>query len=357
MKKTLLISNDIYYKIDLFLYKNYDITHITIEKVYNFDTTIYENVICIIDPQMFDFIVKTGLHKDTPRYHNDIFTDDEDSNLNLLFKNFSYFYQNFPTHTKYILYDNDIESPNISISKFVPHWLEISPNNYSISSRIVQYVHKNSISELIYLTIIYSFYLLNFYKYPMLELPNVKSTKYDFITYLGHTAKPNKIQYRLNFLRQIFDNDLTKIKYKDLNIIDDELMGSKKEGHFWNLLNSLSAKIQLIFETSVPECEWNFYDYLTEKIMKCFISSHPYIVLLPAEPLEMLEKYGFKFPVKCDTIKQYKKEINYVKNNIDEWVAENQQVFYDNQINFYKMIESTELPHHIFLEKILNNDI
>jgi hypothetical protein len=266
MKKTLLISDDIYYKIDSLLYEKYDITHISIEQLNQFDVFSFENVIFIIDSLMFDVIGKTGYSSVTPAYHNDIFTEDNDFNLNLFFKNFNHFYKNFPTYTKYILYDNNIEALGVCNSKFMTQWLEMYPNNYLISSRLLNYIHKNSISELIYLPVIYSFYLLNFYKYPMLEIPIIKNTKYDFITYLGHTTKLDKIQYRLNFLRQLFDNDLTKIKYKDFNIVDDELMGNKKEGHLWNLLNSLSAKIQIIFETSVPECEWNFHTYISHVI-------------------------------------------------------------------------------------------
>jgi hypothetical protein len=354
MEKKVLISKKEYHKIDFLLYEKNNVDYLDITNFSEYKEIDYENIICILDSIMFDNISKTG-HPFNPTFHrsNDFF----EKNPNVFFDNFNTFYKNFPTHTKFILYDNDVESIQPSIQKNVLNWLEISSNNYFITSRHFSFSHTNMIQRLVYLPIIYSFYLQNFYKYPMLQIPDVQNTKYDFVTYLGHTTKLQKIESRLKFLNEIFNYDLSKVKYKDLNCVDDDIMGNKKEGHFWNLLNSLSAKIQVIFENSSPEAVWDSYEFLTEKTMKCLVSSHPYILLLPPRPLIMLEDHGFKFPIKCNNIEEYTKEIDYVKHNIDKWIEENKQTFYDNQTNFYEMISSTELPHHIFLEKILNNNI
>jgi hypothetical protein len=354
MEKKVLISNKEYHKIDFLLYEKNNVGYLDITNFLEYKEIDYENIICTLDNLMFDNICKTG-HPFNTTFHNNI--DFFEKNPNVVFDNFNTFYKNFPTHTKFILYDNDVESIQSSIEKNVLNWLEMSSNNYFITSRQFSFNHVNMIQLLVYLPIIYSFYLHNFYKYPMLQIPDVQNTKYDFVTYLGHTTKPEKIEYRLFFLNEIFNNDLSRVKYKDLNFVDSDVMGNKKEGHFWNLLNSLSAKIQIIFENSRPESLWVSYDFLTEKTMKCLVSSHPYILLIPSKILIVLEDYGFKFPIKCNNIEEYTKEIDYVKNNIDEWINQNKQIFYHNQTNFYKMVNSTNLPHHIFLEKILNDNI
>jgi hypothetical protein len=355
MKKILLISTDIYFKIDFKFYQKYD-THFLslndVNKNYNFSE--FESVICVIDALTFDNISKTGYPFNSIHHQNDDFFD---KNPYTFFDNFNYFYKNFPKNTKYIFYDNDTEAEQKSVTKFILKWVESDSNNYFITSRQKDSIHQNIISELIYLPIIYAFYIDNFYKYPMLEIPIIKNSKYDFVTYLGHTSKSDKIEFRLNFLKQIFNNNIDKIKYKHLNFVDNETMGNGNDGHFWNLLNSLSAKIQIIFETVNPLENWYSDDWLTEKTMKCFLLPQPYILLLQPIPLTLLEKYGFKFALKCNSIDEYKNSIDYIKNNVDIWVEENEEIFYHNQNNFYKMIESSELPHHNFMEKIINNKL
>jgi hypothetical protein len=359
MKENLIISSEFYHKIDYKFYKknNFDFLDINIffSNSFEFDIFKYQNIICLLDNIQFDSILKT----------RDIFNNRlngsynfYNENNNLIFENFNIFCKKFPKYTKFIIYDNDTEhSAKYTKQILTNEWFEINSNFYFITSRIFSFSHKNMISELIYLPIIFSFYLLKFYKYPMLDTPISTNQKYDFLTYLGHTPKLDNIEFRLNFLNKIFNNDISKIKYKHLDLVDDDVMGIGKEGHFWNLLNSLSAKVQIIFETSAPVHSWVVDDtlFLTEKTMKCFLLSHPYILLLPSRPLIMLENYGFKFPIKCNSISEFEKEINYLKNNIDEWINQNRHIFENNQINFYKMIESTQLPHHHFLEKILNN--
>jgi hypothetical protein len=354
MENPLLISKKEYHKIDFLFYEKNNVDYLNLTNFSQYSNLKNENIICVLDNTSFDNI-STIADPYNGTFHNSI--NFFEKNPNIFIDNFNNFYKNFPKHTKFILYDNESESLNSTLKKILLDWLEMSSNNYFITSRQFSFTHANMIQRLVYLPIIHSFYFQNFYKYPMLEIPVVQNTKYDFVTYLGHTTKPEKIESRLKFLKKIFNYDLSKVKYKDLNCVDDDVMGNKKEGHFWNLLNSLSAKIQIIFENTNPDALWSSYDFLTEKTMKCLVSSHPYILLLPSNALIMLEEYGFKFPIKCNTISEYIKEIDYVKHNIDKWIEENRQTFYNNQTNFYKMIESVELPHHIFLEKILSKNI
>ena len=108
---------------------------------------------------------------------------------------------------------------------------------------------------------------------------NLKPYSSNIVKGLGQLHKSDKIKRRLDFLKEIFNNDLSTIKYTSDSFSNERWLG--KESYFWNLLNSLSAKIQLIFETVSPWENWYADDWMTEKTMKCFILAHPYIILLP----------------------------------------------------------------------------
>jgi hypothetical protein len=351
MKKTLLISDILYYNIDSLLYKKNNITHISITDIRGVNISEYSNILVILNEIMFDNIAKTGDQFDT-QFHND--NELLKNQPHLFAENFNKFIKRFPKNTKFIHYGNNSEAEQKSARDYSFEWLEMNPNNYFITSREPSFTHKNMISRLIYLPMIYHFYIDNFYKYPMLDTPIPKNPKYDFITYLGQLHKSDKIQRRLDFLNKIFNDDISKIKYSSDSFSNERWFS--KESYFWNMINSLSAKIQIIFETVNPWEKWYNDDWLTEKAMKCFLLSHPYILLLHPKPLSMLENYGFKFPFKCDSIEEYTKQIDYVKNNIDNWIDENKDIFYHNQTNFYNMVNSDELPHQIFIQKILENN-
>jgi hypothetical protein len=134
-----------------------------------------------------------------------------------------------------------------------------------------------------------------------------------------------------------------------------QTMGPETMGHAWNLVNSLSAKIQLIFENMWHMQSFNINRYfLTEKTMKLFLLPHPYIVFLPDFILESLKNYGFKFSYSGN---DYNSLIRCVKEDIDKWITKNESDFYHNQTLFYNMVNSTELEHHLILEKIIKNEI
>lgn len=360
MSKNLLVSNNIYYEIDSLFYKKnkfehlpLNLSHINNNDDYDLILNSYdfyksENIIVVLDEMMFDNISKTS-HPFNSQYHttNSILTDEE-----LFLQNFKNFFEKFPKNSKFIYYDNSAEASLPVTRRFILKWLEMNPYNYFISSRFSNFKHERVISDLIYLPIIYSFYLQEFNEYPMLEFSSSTNPKYDFVTYLGHTTKPDKIEYRKDFLKIILNESFDKIKYKDVYIVGNENLGNGKKGHIWNLLNSLTAKVQIIFETTNPT-EWYNDDFFSEKTMKCFLLAHPYILLVRGNTLKKLEQYGFQFPVKCSTINEYQTEFNYISSNLDEWILDNQLIFKDNQLNFYNMINSSTLPHHLFLQKII----
>lgn len=355
MSKNLLISTNIYYEIDSLFYKKNKFEHLPLNSSGDFDLILASdeflkpnNVVVILDNIMFDCMGKTSHPFNVSEHRNDYIL----SNKELFFQNFSDFFKKFPKNTKFILYDNDAESSLPVVRRFILKWLEMNPYNYFISSRFSNFNHERVISDLIYLPIIYSFYLQEFNEYPMLEFASSTNPKYDFVTYLGHTTKSDKIEYRKDFLKIILNESFDKIKYKDVDIVGNENLGNGKKGHIWNLLNSLTAKVQIIFETTKPT-EWNWDDFFTEKTMKCFLLAHPYILLVKGNTLKKLEQYGFQFPVKCSTINEYQTEFNYISSNLDEWILNNQLIFNDNQLNFYNIINSSTLPHHLFLQKII----
>lgn len=353
--ENLLVSKNINYYIDLSWFKEYKFKHIPLNSSGDFDLIPASdeflkpnNVVVILDNMMFDCIGKTSHPFNSTEHRNDYIL----SNKELFFQNFNDFFEKFPKNTKFILYDNDAESVQPIISEFVVDWLETYPSTYFISSRYSKLHHERLIVNLIYLPIIFAFYIQEFYYYPMLEFSSVSNPKYDFITYLGHSAKTEKIKFRYDFLKQVFGESINKVRHSDLNIIDNDTFGNGRHGHMWNLVNSLTAKVQIIFENASPTT-WYYGDFCTEKIMRCFLLPHPYILLLNRDVLEKIEQYGFQFPIKCSTIYEYKNEIQYVCENIDEWIEKNNTIFYNNQINFYNMISSTTLPHHSFLQNIL----
>ena len=350
MGETLLISPEIFYKIDSSFYKNQSVEFMSIKEMDDSYISNFKNIVVILDDMIFDCVAKTSYPFDARFHSNRTFFD---NNTNLFFQNFDLFFNRFPKHTKFILYDNSPEAEAPVIKKLIFEWLEFYQNTYFISSRLTKYSHTKLIQNLIYLPLIYSFYQHNFYKYPKLDIPPIKESKYNFITYLGQSDKPDKIKYRFQILNKIIGIDNT-IKYKDIEIVNNENLGPGREGHIWNILNSLTAKIQIIFETSSPY-KWHDDEFLTEKTMKCFILSHPYIILLPEKPLNILEEYGFRFPIKCNTEEEYKKQIDFVKKDINEWIDKNYEIFKHNQDNFYKMINSDNLPHQLFIEKIIKN--
>lgn len=275
-------------------------------------------------------------------------------------ENWKNFINNFNTNVKFIFVDDSPESA--FLNENIINFLNASDRSFTISSRFSKLTHNRLYNNLIYLPILYSFYHLNFSKFPKLDYSPPTKSKYDFITYLGQTYKTDKIEERLNFLRSILDNDLSNVKYKEYDnfAVSEQNMGPKEMGHVWNLINSLSGKIQLIFENMlvldgvVYEDEIKNRYFLTEKLMKLFLLPHPYVVFLPNFAIDALKKYGFKFSYDGN---DYKSLLKHIKETINEWIQKNESDFHHNQTVFYDMVVSTELEHHLILKKIIKNEI
>lgn len=361
MNKNLVICSDIYYDIDLTFYEKNKIEHLKFnsladyEYLTTFDLENYNDVIVILDDVMFDNIYKTSnpfnseLHQTNNTNTNDV---------DIFFNNFQIFFDKFSDNTKFVVYDNNIEIPQKSIIKFILNWLDMRSKNYFISSRFDSIIHERSITGLVYLPLIFSFYMLNFNRYDKLEYSTPTNPKYNFITYLGNCGNVDKINHRFNFLKAMLRNRIDKLKHENNSNSKlglKYLIQHKGEGHYWNLLNSLSAKIQLIFETIHPTVKYHDEYYFSEKTMKLFILPHPYFLLVHGTVLEKLEKFGFMFSEKCFSYYDFTKSFDKMLSDIDKWIEINNKVFEHNQENFYYMINSNNLKHHLFLEKIITS--
>ena len=317
----------------------------------------YTSISIILTDSFFEDIEKNGLlfSKKNQDVHKVNFDTTE---------NWKKFTQTFKPNVKIIFIDDAPESGNTE--KNILHFLNVSDNCYVISSRYMHVKHDRLFNDMVYLPMIYSFYHLKFSRFPKLDYSFPSNPKYDFITYLGQTYKVEKINQRLNFLKYILNDDLSKLKYKDYNdiTISEKNMGPKENGHMWNLLNSLSAKIQLIFENSLyfmvedpnyyPDTDRQNEHFLTEKTMKLFLLPHPYVVFLNDFVLNSLKRYGFKFSYDGT---DYKTLLNTIKEDIDDWVTKNESDFYHNYNLFHDMVVSSELEHHLILKKIINNEV
>lgn len=359
MNKNLVICSDIYYDIDLTFYEKNKIDHIKFnslvdyEHLKTFNLEPYSNIIVILDDLMFDNICKTSNPFNSElHYANNPNIESTDNFLN----NFEIFFKEFSNNTKFVVYDNNIEIPQKSIIKFISNWLDMRNENYFISSRFDSITHPRSITGLVYLPLIFSFYMLNFNRYDKLDYSSPKNPKHNFITYLGTYGNDDKINHRFNFLKAMLRDRITELKHENNSISKlglKYLLQHKGEGHYWNLLNSLSSKIQLIFETIHPTVKYHDEYYFSEKTMKLFLLPHPYFLLVHGSVLEKLEQFGFTFLEKCYSYNDFTKSFTIMLSDIDNWIEKNNNVFESNQENFYLIINSNNLKHHLFLEKII----
>lgn len=287
--------------------------------------------------------------------------------LNPSVSNFVNYFKDMPSNTKYIYLDNNGEVGNPIDYDILVEWLNL-PNklNYLISSRFASISNERSIAGLIYLPILYMFNKQKFSQFPMLEYSTPSNPKYNFITYLGLSHKKNRISERFEFIKLIFDNKLDDVKYDDADFeASFDVFGEGKVGHYWNILNSLSAKIQIVFETypfrdsNEMNDSYNNGYFFTEKIMKCFILPHPYVLIVHEKWLNMLEGFGFKFPseIKSSSKVGFIQVIKNIQSDINGWIDRTKSYFEHNQKQLYAMVNSDNLPHHQFLNKIIKNEI
>lgn len=336
---------------NFFIKNNIKTIYIETHNINNFisnNNQNYKKIFLFLNDSTFYLLKTTG----NINHNNNVNTQNYKLNCDL-------FLNSLPKNVNLLFLDNSPETLKPIELNHIIYFLNASENTFVISSRCGSITHDRLINNLIYLPLLFSFYQHSFYKYPKLYYSTPSNPKYDFITYLGQGYKTSKINVRKNDLNIFLSNDLSKTKFEELKEfdIDDDTMGPSSFGHFWNLYNSLSSKIQIIFENLFTEHTFDDYYFLTEKTMKCFITPHPYVLIINSSIINELEKFGFKFSYKCDSLLDFQNLFNNIKEDIDKWITNNKDDFYHNRDNLFEMATSTQLPHHIFLEKILNNNI
>lgn len=357
MKNGIVISENFTYQLNECFYKNYEFDFFGIDAIHEFekllklDLSEYKNIIFILSDLLFDCIAKTSNPFEV-KFHN----NDDILKKDTFFLNFESFTKLFPTHTKFILLDNSPESASKSMERYVVDWLDFNINNYFISSRFYNITHKNSITDLTYLPLIFSFFEQNIDKYEKIEYSPPTNVKYNFITFLGHSEKPDKIEYRYDILKKLMGDKISQVKHEKDTETNKGLKYFKQpafEGHIWNLLQSSMVKLQLIFETINPLQPFHNLYFFTEKTMKLFLLPHAYFLLVHGTALEKLESHGFRFSYKCFNFDDYFDVMQEILTDIDVWINKNQEDFYHNHENFYKIVNSNELPHHLFLKSLI----
>lgn len=377
MKKTLIILRKFQYEIDSKFYKRLESENVEIQfmnehpRNLNIGFTNQDTIknyyadynIAVI----FDEIIMQSFVLNLKRYGNDDNPLKEDE-LKIDRDRIGVYFEELPSSTKYIFLDNNGEGNYPVTSDVLLQWLNLSElSTYAISSRYYKLNHPNLINGLTYLPILFMFLQQNFKQFPMLRYSPPSNPENNFITYLGQTEKQYGRNLRYNMLNKIFKNDLTSVDYKEIENFQTttDLYGPGKHGHYWNILNSLSAKIQIIFETrtfnpttQIPYIEYEEF-FFTEKIMKCFILPHPYLLIVNKIWLEELEKFGFKFheSSKGETFEDFEKIIENIKMDMSGWLEKNRPYFEHNQRKLYELGKSINLSHHQFLKQIILNTI
>ena len=319
------------------------------------DYNSYQTILVIIDDMTFDNIAKTSQYDNSTKHNEYSYLDNNEA---IFYENINKFNNIFPSHTKFILVDSNNESIQKTVLDYTKKWLDISSNHYSISSRLYSLNHNRLLTNQIYLTLLRCFHRYKFNQFDKLYYSYPTNPKYDFVTYLGHTHKVENYKKRMPILKYILDNDFSKLKYQEPShiIINDTNYNDGGLGHMWNLLNSLSAKIQIIFENSQPTHPLSDSYFLTEKTLKCFYYPHPYILLLHSTVIDELRKWGFMFSYDGGVENTYYRYLLHdIKKDIDGWIEKNMNDFYHNQNRLFEIVNSTELPIHTFLEQIINN--
>ena len=357
--KILVIASDFYFDLDCEFYKNYNIEHFKFNDNSSYselkektDLISYKKIIFLVDDMIFDCVSKLSDPFDVSQSEI-LYTEPDKDFLN----NWNVFKKDFPSNVIYILYDNRTESPQKSFIRYINTWLDSDENHFLISCRLYKLNHPRAITNLLYLPLIFSFNQNSFNKYNKLKYSRPNNSSYNFISYLGHSQKKEKRKFRYSFLKELLEK-----RFSEVEIEPDSNNGKglkyfpmpNYEGHTWNVLECLFSKIQLIFETIPPDKEFHDEYFFTEKTSKLFVLPHPYFLFVHGTALEQLEKYGFKFSVKCYSMEDYKKEIKNMLDDLDEWINQNDSDFYHNHENMYQISSSDKLLHHIFMDTIIN---
>jgi len=230
-------------------------------------------------------------------------------------------------------------------------WLKNS-NHYFISQRFHDYIHPNCVTGKLHYSLFYYFSRFElFFKQPI-QIPSSSNASNEFITFLGKSKEMYDI--RFNFLNKILNNNLNNCKYNhgDSNLLNDGYSENKlyfKDVYniFWNILQSLNGKINIIFETLHLNFFEDYYSqstlksgFVTEKTLRALITPNPSILIVDTDVISYFKKIGFKFPYDgFNTLDEVSSFINNIKIiGIDKWVSDNKVFFEHNSKLLWKIM-------------------
>ena len=254
-------------------------------------------------------------------------------------------------------------------------------NVYYISQReLLHPVENKIVTNLKYLPLLFYYFYLSDNLFLQPEIPNIpiissKSTEYDFISYMGKYDRTSfngtsryegydgvreKLIKLIDFKdKKILLPNITTMlrpiqKMAALNLVD-EVYGRYGSYNWFSEMECRQAKVKIIFETLDPfdNEQDDQFNFLTEKTLKAFLSSQPYILIIKSSQKKYLRKFGFKFPEPDN----YLESIDYISDlcniDINEWVDTHSDKFKHNKDLMYKTIYNSELPHIQLLENIV----
>ena len=254
-------------------------------------------------------------------------------------------------------------------------------NVYYISQReLLHPVENKIVTNLKYLPLLFYYFYLsdNFFLHP--EIPNIpiissKSTEYDFISYMGKYDRTSfngtsryegydgvreKLIKLIDFKdKKILLPNITTMlrpiqKMAALNLVD-EVYGRYGSYNWFSEMECRQAKVKIIFETLDPfdNEQDDQFNFLTEKTLKAFLSSQPYILLIKSSQKKYLRKFGFKFPDPDNHLETIEYISDLCDQDINEWVDTHSDKFKHNKDLMYRSVYNPELPHIQLLENIV----
>jgi hypothetical protein len=283
--------------------------------------------------------------------------------------------------TKFIILD-DIGEYSFEFDRHqIYDFVNSNPNNYFISQRYINIeAHERILNNQSYLPLFFYYFNINEFLYIHPNLPNfdfqrITNQKYDFICYLGKDAwvaddKPWRGQF------------MDKIDFKDKKLLTpntfhsltskNELLREYVENRYdlrfsdygeylvTSLFECMDAKVKLTFESFQILIDGEYHDndvdqqFLTEKTLKCFLFTQPYIIVLNKDQHSLLEHFGFKLP-----FPSYQNGlIDFINNlmvddNLDMWIQESNTSFKHNQSHLNNLLTDSTLPVATFFENLL----
>jgi hypothetical protein len=202
-------------------------------------------------------------------------------------------------------------------------------------------------------------FLFGFPSIPEFEL---KDKKYDFIYYYGLDYHKKRKDIRYN-------NTIGKIDFNDKTVlnpnINKQISYNKKllksifkvntgASNWYSLIECELAKIKLVNESNDLTEDNDKYFYFSEKTLKCFIHSQPYILFLHPIHKKYLRNLGFKFVETDDSIDSTIEMINKLcQSDIDKWIKRYAHIFKHNKKLFQKILSDCNHPMNEKLEQII----